>query len=256
MLMSDPVHKTLLGLVGASGSGASSAGQSDEWKLIFRLTAWRFPGAEVVEQERICAMPIPASETQAWMQRVQAYDVIEIEIEGDADGPAIRVVSILRTGIEDAALKQIAADLRKPIIIARPDFGELRYDRQFGWYTGKAAWNGRTIDISLSCADPRDAEAVLEAASRLFKDQAGWQQRVQDYAVANLLELKNDSWLDDNETELSREEFLSKMTLESITIEEAGSFTFWHDDGDLFFGHSIEIDGDLENGLTNADIPG
>jgi hypothetical protein len=56
--------------------------------------------------------------------------------------------------------------------------------------------------------------------------------------------------------QLSAEEFGSRMTLTSITIEETGSFEFWHDDGDLFWGHSIQISADVANGPTDADIPG
>lgn len=110
--------------------------------------------------------------------------------------------------------------------------------------------------VTLSCRNPADAQAVSEAASRLFNDQRGWRQRVNDYAVKQLLELKNDSWLDEDEEELSEAQFLAKMSLESIDIDESGSFTFWHDDGNLFFGHSIQISGDFANGLTQADIPG
>jgi hypothetical protein len=46
------------------------------------------------------------------------------------------------------------------------------------------------------------------------------------------------------------------MTLESITVTPDGSFDFWHNDGDLFYGHSIQVSGNLSQGPTHADIPG
>lgn len=46
------------------------------------------------------------------------------------------------------------------------------------------------------------------------------------------------------------------MKLEAITVRPNGEFEFWHDDGDLFWGHSILISGDLNHGLEDADIPG
>ncbi len=46
------------------------------------------------------------------------------------------------------------------------------------------------------------------------------------------------------------------MSLASISVSEEGSFSFWHSDGDLFWGHSIMIAGNLTDGLTDADIPG
>jgi hypothetical protein len=46
------------------------------------------------------------------------------------------------------------------------------------------------------------------------------------------------------------------MKLTSISIGSEGTFEFWHNDGDLFYGHSIQIGGSLAKGLTRADIPG
>ncbi|GAB5542876.1 MAG: hypothetical protein SangKO_026360 [Sandaracinaceae bacterium] len=46
------------------------------------------------------------------------------------------------------------------------------------------------------------------------------------------------------------------MTLTTLGVGEGGGFSFWHDDGDLFWGHSILIEGDLESGPSGADIPG
>jgi hypothetical protein len=46
------------------------------------------------------------------------------------------------------------------------------------------------------------------------------------------------------------------MILESIAFEADGDFTFWHDDGEMFRGHSIEVRGNLADGITDADIPG
>jgi hypothetical protein len=46
------------------------------------------------------------------------------------------------------------------------------------------------------------------------------------------------------------------MTLESSAIDEGGEFTFWHNDGDLFWGDAIQISSDLVEGLNFADIPG
>jgi hypothetical protein len=97
---------------------------------------------------------------------------------------------------------------------------------------------------------------MLEAARRLFAEQAEWHRRVREYAVDRLLPLKNDSWLDEDDEEMSAAEFLSRMRLTSISVDETGDLTFWHDDGDLFWGHAIQVSGSLSNGLTDADIPG
>ncbi len=106
------------------------------------------------------------------------------------------------------------------------------------------------------CCGPDDRAAALVAAARLFAEQAQWQRRVREYAVEQLLPLKNRSWLDEDETESSADEFLAKMRIESISIDESGDVTFWHDDGGLFLGHAISISGTISEGLTSASIAG
>lgn len=46
------------------------------------------------------------------------------------------------------------------------------------------------------------------------------------------------------------------VSLGQLTIDDDGMFGFWHDDGDLFFGHFIWVMGILQEGLIRADIPG
>ena len=156
--------------------------------------------------------------------------------------------------MRDSELEQLAGQLQKPIVLNDATLGRLEYDRKYGWFAGRARWCGQEVDINLSCAHPEDPTAVLEAATRLFKEQTHWHRRVREYAVEQLLPLKNDSWLDEDEEEVSAAGFLSKMRLESISVDEAGNLTFWHNDGDLFWGHAIQISGNLTDGLAEADI--
>jgi hypothetical protein len=71
-----------------------------------------------------------------------------------------------------------------------------------------------------------------------------------------LLEVKNGSWLNEGELPMSEAQFMRKMKLESITVEEDGSFDFWFEDGDIFWGHSIEVRGDQERGFFDAGFHG
>ena len=74
--------------------------------------------------------------------------------------------------------------------------------------------------------------------------------------MKELLPLKNETWLEEGESPFSAEKFKSRMMLQSISIYPNGDIEFWHDDGDLFWGHSIQISGSLDEGLSEADIPG
>ena len=109
-----------------------------------------------------------------------------------------------------------------------------------------------TIDTNNSEAE----EKSLAAARSLWASRREWQQEVTDYAIGQLLQLKNESWLREDETQLTAEEFAKNMVLEAISTRPGGSFEFWHNDGDLFWGHSIMVSGNLADGPKHAGIEG
>ena len=74
--------------------------------------------------------------------------------------------------------------------------------------------------------------------------------------MTEFLGLKNDAWLDEDETKFSKEEFKERLTLNSITVQADGQFEFWYDDGDLFLGHSIRVNGSLSEGPMHAGLEG
>lgn len=247
---------TIIGLVGAGGAGGASDGGSRQWNLVVHLAGWRYPGMAVVVGERRCEMPVRQSDLGPWMDRLTAWTIVEVEIDGCSTATLTKLRRSVRIGATDPDLEQLATRLQEPVLLHDSTLGRLEFSRRFSWFEGRAGWGGRIVEVRLSCARPDAPTAALEAASRLFADQAEWDCRIKEYAVEKLLPLKNDSWLDEDEAQMSAGMFLSRMTLETIVVKETGRFSFWHSDGDLFWGHSIQISGSLSEGLTDADIPG
>jgi hypothetical protein len=70
------------------------------------------------------------------------------------------------------------------------------------------------------------------------------------------LPLKNESWLGDNESEVSAEAFVERLALQSITVYPDGELEFGFEDGDLFWGHFIIVSGSLSEGPRDASIAG
>jgi hypothetical protein len=190
------------------------------------------------------------------MALVRPYCIVEAEIDDGSEAAVTTLHRIVHVGAKDSELEQFARQLQKPIVLHDATLGRLKYNRRFGWFEGRAEWCGHEVEVNLSCTRSEEPTAVLDVATRLFKEQVQWDRRVREYAVEQLLPLKNDSWRDEDEEEMSAADFLSKMSLESISLDEDGGLTFWHNDGDLFWGHAIQISGNLTDGLKSADIPG
>jgi hypothetical protein len=114
--------------------------------------------------------------------------------------------------------------------------------------------------VRLALNSDSDAETFpqdsLTHARTLWSEQERWDAEIRDYMVKELLDLKNGNWLDKEEAELSEDEFLQRVSLESITVSSKGAFEFWYADGDLFWGHSIMVSGSLDGGIDDAGIHG
>ena len=86
------------------------------------------------------------------------------------------------------------------------------------------------------------SDAVAEAREGLRREEAP--------------PLKNRTWVEEGEKKVTAAQFRKRMKLESVSFYPDGSLEFCHDDGDLFWGHTILVSGTLRRGPTDADIPG
>ena len=55
---------------------------------------------------------------------------------------------------------------------------------------------------------------------------------------------------------ITEESFAKRISLSLIWVTSGGSFTAYLDDDDLFFEHSIAVNGSPKKGLLSADIEG
>ena len=228
---------------------------SDEYDVhCFRFSAWRYPGQPVANKELTILRPVAPDAD--WFSEYPILSIHRIRVMVSTDESRAIFAGKATQKADPEGLTDIAQELAKPVVITTERFGDLTLDRSIDWFEGEVKWNGEPIRINFHTDETQDISTGLKVAARLFDEQQVWKKKVDDYAVQELLPLKNDNWLDDNESQLTPDQFKSRMTLESISIHPDGEFEFWHDDGDLFWGHSIQISGSLDEGLTQADIPG
>ena len=251
-------EQEITGLVDASGS-AGARGNTDLWNLIIHLAAWRDSSGIVQREEMRVEIPVSEVGLSRQMAAIKAYSLLGLRLRF-ADHPNGRKQASGSTltlrGLQDEGLSQLAVELQKPVVISDSSLGEFTLDRSLDWFRGEATWAGKQIRLDLSAGKSHDADQCLQVAKTLWGDQSSWAAKVADYAVEQLLERKNDTWLDEGESPVTPESFKSRMVLESVTVYPDGEFEFWHDDGDLFWGHSIQVSGSLSEGLTDVDTPG
>lgn len=105
-----------------------------------------------------------------------------------------------------------------------------------------ASFHGRSIEIRIAAnySDSERSDVVSAAMEKTLKNWESIQHNIAD----SLLETYNDGWADPDDEELpelSRNDFLERITLSTIYVMEENAISLYFDDSDLFAGHVVEI---------------
>lgn len=252
-------ERTIHGVVSASGASAGKSGREKLWTLNVDLIAWRIAGQEVRRAPLKVSKRVSDAELKAQKAPIAAETVIAFRgklCESSPFGDARAELTSLLAPPTDPELESILDEYRQPVELTDPVLGKLVLDRSVDWFEGMVVWSGQPVQIGASLDENGDAADTLGTARALLADAAGWTAKVNAFVVDKLLALKNDSWLEEDEAPLTADQFIACMQLDSITVDPGGYFTFWHNDGDLFWGHTIQVSGSLHEGLSDATIAG
>ncbi len=119
----------------------------------------------------------------------------------------------------------------------------LKYNEKYKWFECKIEDEFGSIDLHISDYGKDE----ITTAAKLSNEIISWYKinrgKIYDYAATDeLIQLKNETWLEEDEVEITREEFIERIRVQSISIYYDGNFEVWFDDGDIFWGHGIKVD--------------
>ncbi|WP_299556949.1 DUF2262 domain-containing protein [Seonamhaeicola sp.] len=244
---------SFIGLIDEDGVGKSSF--EGECSMTFGLCAYIKNNNPVETKEAVVHRKIPNMDYT--IKGLEPLTIVEFRGEQiDYHGQnRINLLSIVKTESSNAVLEEILQKRLEPVEFKSEVFGSFILDRRSHWFETKAQWKNQQIELFLSgtLADIRGLEST---AIKLFIESDKWDEKIKKKIASDLLSLKNESWIDENESPLSEKEFLSKITLESIVIHDEEDFEFWFNDGDIFWGHTISVEGNLNGHLDKAGIHG
>ena len=246
-----PEELTILAVTGANGFGGGRAGKEKLWRASIGLTAWMEEDSPDIHRGEFVLSTIADDQLLEHLQRRVPRDFI-IKFKGrvSEDGKRLLLLDLPEPAF-DPDLKAILEEQKKPVTFWEEGLGTFTLNRQVDWFETEVDWLGGQISLVFDAEEDR-AEA-LRKAKALLASAASWDKRVREYAADDLLASAND-WAEDEE--ITREQFIQRMELESIEIRADGSFEFWFADGDMFYGHSIHVSGDMEHGPDDAAMEG
>ena len=247
------------GVVGPRGpSGGQSRGQSD-WTFWMTLELWRGPDGRMRRDCLSVRKWVDHDTLEKLMDTFSAFEVVKLRVHlaesSNGSTPEGLLLSPLGPADNDTELQDYSRKLQEPVTLDHPRFGRFTLDRRMGWFEANATWGTDSIRLSLSTESEAEAGALLQVAERVWDERKNWDRQVRMKAAAELLDLRNEVWREEGDVVIDATEFGARMRLTSIGMSDGGSFEFWFDDGDLFWGHSICVVCD-ENGPKRASMEG
>lgn len=248
-----PEELSILAVTGANGFGGGKTGEEELWTASIGLTAWMEEDSPDIHRGEFVLSAIGDDQLlEILRQRTPRDFIVKFRGRVSEDGRRLLLLDLPEPGF-DPDLKAILEEQKKPVTFEEEGLGVFTLNRQVNWFQTETDWLG--TEISLVFDKDEDRAACVQNAKTLLASAADWDRRVREYAAGALLDSAND-WAEDGEEPITREQFMERMEPESVEVRADGSFEFWFADGEMFYGHSIHVSGDLTGGPSAAQMEG
>ncbi|MCI0764202.1 DUF2262 domain-containing protein [Bacillus sp. TL12] len=247
-------------VTGASGVGAGKAGDAILWGASIPLIAWQdLCNHELIIEEKLrLEWLADDAELRRSRELLQENTVVRLLVRREEN--AMMLVQVLDKTYEDNELEKILQDSMKPVYYQDKILGEFTLEKTVELFEKQISWVGEECSLSFDWnKDEQIMQDALKTAYILFEGQNEWDRKMKLFAATELLELANEWLQDDDEKtvdEITQEMFINLMKLESISVYPDGDFTIYFSDGDMFWGHCIVVDGNINGTFNSAEIAG
>ena len=136
-----------------------------------------------------------------------------------------------------------------PKTVTIKNFGKFIYNKKLKSY--------KLVKEEIEYYFSADNKEELKKVKNIFSNIELTQfiEKAKEYTAHKLLKLKNDLWLKEDEKEVTKKDFKNRMKFTSLYVFSE-SANFYFDDGDLFWGHTIEVTINQNLEFIDANIVG
>ena len=234
------------GILRRDDSGLSEAG--------ILLTAWMEEDSPDIHREPAFLVALGDQELLSVLrQRLPGNFILKFKARLSPDRKRLLLTNLPAPGF-DPDLKAILEEQKAPVTFQAEDLGEFTLSRNMNWFQCDVDWDGQSVPLAFD--QDEDREACLGTARALLADSALWDGRLREFAVDRLLEQANQQAQEEEGEELTGEQLLDWIALETILVGGDGRVEFWFNDGGLFMGSIVRVTGTLTGGLTDVQMEG
>lgn len=250
----------ILAVTGANSFGGGKDPDSEYWTVTLPITAWR-EGDGPIQQEETCLVALADDTLLEYLRRRAPKDsIIQARVRQGLEDHRFLLVG-LPTPMMDGELKAILDEQVKEVSHWVEGLGTFVLNRSVNWFQADGEWLGQGIQLIYDNGSEEEQKAAQATALTMLADAKGWDEKVRSFAADALLSLAND-WAQDGAEEgeepeeITRDDFMARLEPESLQVWGDGRFEFWFNDGDLFWGHSVRVTGNLSSGPDHAHMEG
>ena len=183
-----------------------------------------------------------------FIYNIEKYHIYHLKVK-EADTDNFLLIDVLERDIDNELLKKTLKECEQKaaIVIEEPDLGKFILDKGLKAFLSKIEWldSKKQIDISLNIGENTRIKA-LEKVGAFF------------ITLENLVDLANE--LRKNLKgmfkfiKIWKWRFIQRIKLIRLEINSNGEFVATFDDGKLFVGHKIAVNGNVNGELINSAI--
>lgn len=152
----------------------------------------------------------------------------------------------------------------KPLVI-HDELGTftLKHPGKDSAYKGTIQWldTESLVSLEIDNGETMTASTALETLHRIAADAAGWDKRIREYAANDMADSNGiiETWEDDGDdgfSFLTKEAFISRISIGFIYIHSDGSIFFDYDLDGMFTDHGLGVSVDISGEILSSGIYG
>ena len=213
---------------------------------------------EIIENENLLIVK-EIEDTNHYFQIFRNKTIVRLKVRKEKDSSDLYIRFLLEDVVDndykDDDLNIILEKYSRPVYYKDEELGDFEFDKSIDMFSKNIEWNDDNISVLFKNIDKEVNKKSADIIKKIFANKKDVDKKLKDYISENMLEDAN-NWNDDaDKPHINKEDFSKLITLASITISE-DIITFWFDDGDIFWGHSIVVESDYDFNFEDAHIEG
>ncbi|MEI0603576.1 DUF2262 domain-containing protein [Brachyspira alvinipulli] len=214
---------------------------------------------EIIENENLLIVK-EIEDTSYYFQIFRNKTIVRLKVRKEKNNDDLYMRFLLEDIVDndykDDDLNIILEKYSKPVYYKDEELGDFELDKSINCFEKNMSWTyNNDISVLFDDIDEEVNKKSVDIIKKIFANKKDIDKKLKDYISENMLEDAN-NWNDDAEKpHINKEDFTKLIALTSITISE-DIITFWFDDGDIFWGHSIVVESDYDFNFEDAHIEG